>query len=647
MIRKFEDYKTSNRKELLYYSFDWDDNILHMDTVIHMERLINEQWHPVDVSTEEFAKIRNDKNNYRLLNDNPDVAFCEFGDKGNRGSNAFLEDVRNSISNGGFAPSWSKFVDCIVSGSLFSIITARGHEPESIKNAVRWIIETQLTTEQQGEMITNLLEFHKEFNNEPNEQIIEDYLDFNFYFGVSSETFTSRFKSELNTDSTIAMSPEKAKEVALKYFVEKAHKYGDMIDAKVSIGFSDDDSRNVEHIENLMRGELSLKYPMSTLMIYDTSDRGYRKIKINETHMSEEEVNPNYEFFVVYSNERILSGWEYEQDAWDDYNVRIESNRDMEDSITVCSVEECNDNGIDPFNWDCWISDDENGGFSDFNQKIDNEEIMESKKKKVNKATESNTGASVDIAKALPKEEMGEDKDIAVCETKSRLMSFSQFSVNESDKMMKWLPVIMASRAGMHVLTVPELLEQLENVPDTNVFMFFDWHGKKDGDDVMSFPTNIEVKDLTGYNIHMNHYVADPKIFTETDGMKMLTFDTNELPKFRQTFLGFGDKAEKPKKSLPLPPHLTVGKLKAKLKEIGDNAFVAVTRYDGTSYFSPEHISNYNVDTYKVGDGAGNIYGAKLKTGQITTFGLGSKMSVADWGSYVITIEPKEDKTKK
>lgn len=631
MIRKFQDYDSLHKKELLYYSFDWDDNILHMDTAIHMEKLVSEKWEPIDISTEEFAKIRHDKVNYRLLNDNPNTAFCEFGDKGNRGSTAFLEDVKNSIAKGGFAPSWSKFIDCVVSGSLFSIITARGHEPESIKNAVRWIIETQLTTEQQGTLITNLLEFHKEFKNEPNTQIIEDYLDFNFYFGVSSDTFTKRFESELNSNTT-AMSPEKAKEIALKFFIEKAHKYGEMINAKVSVGFSDDDSKNLEHIENLMRGELSLKYPLSTLMIYDTSDRGYRKIKINETHMSDD-INPDYEFFVVNSNESVLSGWELEQDAWDDYNRRIE--RDVEDSIIVYNSEECIERNIDPFNWDCWIDND---------KKIENE-IMESKKRKINKSTVSNTGASVDIKGALPEEDMGEDKDMAITtesESKSRLKSFKQFSVNES-KMMKWLPVIMASRAGMHVLTVPELLEQLANVPDSNIFMFFDWHGKKDGDDVISFPTKMEVKDLTGYNICMTHYVADPKTFTETDGMKMITFDINELPKFRQTFLGFGDKAEKPKKLSPLPPHLTVGKLKEKLKEIGDNAFVAVTRYDGVSYFSPEHISNYNVDTYKVGDATGTVYGHKLKTGQVTTFGLGSKMSVSDWGSYVITIEPKNN----
>ncbi len=640
MIHKFGDsIPKKTRSELVYYSFDFDDNILHMNTVIHMDKFVN-GWQPIDVSTEEFAKLRSDKENYRLLNNNAEDSFSEFGDNGPRGSNAFIEDVENAVNAGNFAPSWNKFIDCIVSGSLFAIITARGHEPESIKIAVRWIIETQLTIEQKEELVSNLLKFHEEFSNEPNNQIVEDYLDLNFYFGVSSATFIDKFGSELESVDGIAMNTEKAKEIAFKFFIEKAHKYGDMINAKVKIGFSDDDIKNVEHIEKLMRGELSIKYPLSTLRIYDTSERGYRKIKINE--FMNEPVNPNYEYFVVYSNERIASGWESEESAWDDYNQRIEKNMDMENSLSVYNIEKCQENGLDPFDWDNWISEEDT--FFKFGE---GSEVMEgkvNKKPKKTKATESQSGAAIDMKDALPKEDMGQDKEDAVTESNSRLMSFNQFSINEDSKMMKWLPVIMASRAGMHVLTVPELLEQLKDIPDTNVFMYFDWHGKNDTDDVISFPTNLEVKDLTGYNIHMNHDLADPKVFSKTDGMKMIMFDINELPKFRQTFLGFGDKSEKPSKIAPLPKHLTIGKLKEKLKSVGDNAFIAVTRRDGNSYFSPEHISNYNVDTYKIGDKNRTVYGYKLKTGEVTCFGLGSKMSVGDRGSYIITIEPKNNK---
>ena len=50
MIKKFSEFIfESNSLELHFYSFDWDDNILHMPTVIHMDRKEGSNWIPVDV----------------------------------------------------------------------------------------------------------------------------------------------------------------------------------------------------------------------------------------------------------------------------------------------------------------------------------------------------------------------------------------------------------------------------------------------------------------------------------------------------------------------------------------------------------------------------------------------------------------------
>jgi hypothetical protein len=49
-----------------YYCFDVDDNLLFMKTKIHLDKLENGEWVPYDVSTAEYALIRNDKVNYRI-----------------------------------------------------------------------------------------------------------------------------------------------------------------------------------------------------------------------------------------------------------------------------------------------------------------------------------------------------------------------------------------------------------------------------------------------------------------------------------------------------------------------------------------------------------------------------------------------------
>jgi hypothetical protein len=79
MISNFNEFLNENSSEkiLLFYSFDWDDNILHMPTVIHMQKNVNGVWRNIDVSTSDFAKVRSDEN-YRILDNDPDKAFSEF-----------------------------------------------------------------------------------------------------------------------------------------------------------------------------------------------------------------------------------------------------------------------------------------------------------------------------------------------------------------------------------------------------------------------------------------------------------------------------------------------------------------------------------------------------------------------------------------
>ena len=100
-IKRFDLYKESDQTrglELHYWAFDWDDNILHMPTTILMEQKVSDKWLPVEVSTAEFAKVRNDKENYRLRNDDPTLAFSQFKDTGPRGKSAFLEDVKKALT---------------------------------------------------------------------------------------------------------------------------------------------------------------------------------------------------------------------------------------------------------------------------------------------------------------------------------------------------------------------------------------------------------------------------------------------------------------------------------------------------------------------------------------------------------------------
>ena len=85
-------------RDLKYYIFDWDDNILHMPTYIHLERRLgNGHWVPHLVSTAVFSVIRNDQENYRPPDNNWEKAFVEFRDFAADDESKFLKDARTAI----------------------------------------------------------------------------------------------------------------------------------------------------------------------------------------------------------------------------------------------------------------------------------------------------------------------------------------------------------------------------------------------------------------------------------------------------------------------------------------------------------------------------------------------------------------------
>lgn len=242
---------------LLYYAFDWDDNILRMPTVIHMERLVDGEWVPTDVSTADFAVVRGDTDNYKILNGDPAAAFSEFRDNGPRGKEAFLLDVKKAIAEDRYAPAWEDFIECLTSGAIFAIITARGHEADGMRPGIEYIIDNVLTDEQKQEMYNHLLAYLYMFKDEnidnvpklledlstpSKDPIVKAYLDNCDLIGVSAPS-----------RSGSASNPEKAKEDALMQFADKADRFAKMVGKNAKIGFSDDDPGNVKHITDLAK----------------------------------------------------------------------------------------------------------------------------------------------------------------------------------------------------------------------------------------------------------------------------------------------------------------------------------------------------------------------------------------------------------
>lgn len=270
---------TVKDRDLKYYIFDWDDNILHMPTRIHLERRTeNGTWVPHSVSTAAYSVIRNDTKNYRPPGGDWDDAFREFRDIDIENENVFLRDTRNAVEqiereNNPIAPSYGRFKTALIEGRLFAIVTARGHSPEIIRAGVKYFADTALSDDEKDQMMANLrgyLEFFDpEHQFDSNEDVLNNYLDHNKYHGVMSPHFQKMIDQEPGN----APNAETGKQFAVKDFVEHVIRItGEhRLDKPLSVGFSDDDVGNANAVEEYIRKALILRFPKIKFVVYYTS----------------------------------------------------------------------------------------------------------------------------------------------------------------------------------------------------------------------------------------------------------------------------------------------------------------------------------------------------------------------------------------
>ena len=254
------------------YSFDWDDNIINMPTTIKMVKKTDTGWEKVNVSTSEFARVRDDEN-YEL----DEGAFDNFISE-----ESFLGDLQEALNNSSFAPSFEKFKEALLYANPISIITARGHAPEVLRKGMDLVISNTFNEDELSKMIDNIQQEIPELEGETPEITLKAYLDSNEYHPVTSNSFADQFGLEAGS----AANPEENKKIALRDYVTKiVTKAKEMVNtkySKLSIGFSDDDLGNVNAIIPFIEEVLQVEFPEVDFVVYDTSDGGMNKIVLKQ-----------------------------------------------------------------------------------------------------------------------------------------------------------------------------------------------------------------------------------------------------------------------------------------------------------------------------------------------------------------------------
>lgn len=274
-------------RDLKYYIFDWDDNILHMPTRIRLERKdADGVWREVEVSTSTFAVARYDTENYRPPSGGWAEAFRAFSDEPDK--NNFLDDTiaaLEKVEHGETpGPSYEAMKKTLREGRIFAIVTARGHSPDTIEKAVRVFIKYALSERERAEMMSNLRGYRwwidkvDSFGSDSEE--LDRYLSLCRYSAVTFDGFKERMRAdpiyqEKLATATSASRPELAKEFAIRDFVEHIYhmlRRSGATRNPVSIGFSDDDIGNVRAVSDYIKRELSKRFDGIKFVVYDTSD---------------------------------------------------------------------------------------------------------------------------------------------------------------------------------------------------------------------------------------------------------------------------------------------------------------------------------------------------------------------------------------
>ena len=229
-----------------YYAFDWDDNLMFMPTKIYLK---DDKGKSVGMSTEDFAEYRTEIGKEPFEYEGHTIVSFDkepFRDFGVLGDKQFLKDSMTAPTG----PAWDDFVESINNGSIFAIVTARGHTPSMLKEAVYKLIKQNKHGLDSNQLAKNLLKYRDLADEEKlsKDQLIRSYLDMCRFHPVSFGEGS-------------ATNPEQGKINAMEEFVSYVKKLSHSLQEKAFmknkisnyftpfIGFSDDDVRNIESMK--------------------------------------------------------------------------------------------------------------------------------------------------------------------------------------------------------------------------------------------------------------------------------------------------------------------------------------------------------------------------------------------------------------
>jgi len=242
-----------------FYFFDFDDNIIHLNTkIVLFHKRTNEEFLvPTTVYAENLSKlgIAGSEWEHYEIRDLPgsNGSFRNFREQEelylNKQEQPLVLDMLEGLSSGDVdwrGPSWEFFKHAVNSNRPISIITARGHHPYTIKRAINILVQSQ-----DLKLNPNYLSVYPVTHPDIRKVLGDDQGDFS----------VGRLKKE-----------------AIKQAVWDAFRCYEFSE-KHRFGMSDDDPNNLELIKEAMV-ELKQKHPKNAFYVINTHKRDLIKEEV-------------------------------------------------------------------------------------------------------------------------------------------------------------------------------------------------------------------------------------------------------------------------------------------------------------------------------------------------------------------------------
>jgi len=253
-----------------FYFFDFDDNIAFLTTPLILFH--KKDRHEVSISSGEFAQYHNSIGKSGLYADY-EIDFCDttgtfrnFRDvqideieKLQGKKQTFVADVAAALGYPDFqwkGPSWECFYHAAFNQRPVSVITARGHHPDTIKDGIRVFVQNRVLP-----LEPNYLSIYPVSHKETRLELG----DMDFKYGTAE-----------------------LKQRAIRASVEKAiEQYG--YNAHHRFGMSDDDPKNIQLIVEEMT-RLKARFPEMSFFMIETQHGNFIKHEVKLSGLRGEKV---------------------------------------------------------------------------------------------------------------------------------------------------------------------------------------------------------------------------------------------------------------------------------------------------------------------------------------------------------------------